>query len=240
MEDILKEILRRLDKMEYGTITFVDAVTLPANVIHLKGFASGMDHVKNPPSDRMILKLSRTGAIVFDGDGYSESLYTFAIKLAVDRAIRDRRNPPSVIAFRYKTELEDFVKSWKPTGITIQCFLVKDRDVRQYLMCEKPNFANFKRLPPNPDQMKYVALGLFAVATTASSTHRKVFVWGGWETVLYEFLYGQLLFKQNAPHWFYYDAVRTVQQRGILGQFLADFKYSNLTKASTDRQAVLG
>jgi hypothetical protein len=189
-------------------------------LIHFKGFASG---IKTSPTQEMIEMISRSDALLFDGDNYNIESYTQAIRLAVEKAISDKRNIPIIIAFRYDKTEEEFKKSWENINVNIICYKVKQEEVQNFYFnppiqiligknTTKENISNKKIATfttPTKDQEKYAALGLFAMNFTGSlETERTVVAWGGSDTVLYEFEAGKRKFDGKASKWIYFDVTR--------------------------------
>eukprot|EP00035_Acanthoeca_spectabilis_P035269 m.33438 g.33438 ORF g.33438 m.33438 type:complete len:213 (+) comp7189_c0_seq2:191-829(+) len=113
----------------------------PADIVHLKGFASRLDFTDAGTQKleaRILEALKDVKAVVWDGDEYGEKSYT--------KLIPQLPATTELIAFRRSSEVESFKSSWTEQGLM----------PRITLYCA-------------PDEISYDKLGIIALKTTQAT-----------------------------------------------------------------------
>ena len=211
-------------------------------IVHFKGFASGLEFstLAIDTVNAVLVHLESFDAILWDGDDYNESSFTYVFRLLANRLEHAKRYPV-LICIKLREQIEAFRESYRSASLPVKIHCI---EITSDIFDKTEELSRFKRIPSDlvaaDSRLRdlpftvdiYFAMGVYFVHVTRLLMHdgvissRNVACLGGYDCVYFEYVVDS--HYEPKLMWDYFHCSR-IKNNCVQEGSIANFTRENLT-----------
>lgn len=203
-------------------------------IVHFKGFASGLDFstLAIDTVNAVLVHLESFDAILWDGDDFNESSFTYIFRLLADRLLEHAKRYPVLICIKLREQIEAFRESYRSASLPVKIHCIeiasdnfdKTEELSRFKRIPSGLVAADSRLRDRPFAVDiYFTMGIYFVHVTRLLMHdgvisrRNVACLGGYDCVYFEYVVDSHYEPELMWHYFHCTRIKNncVQEGSI-------------------------